>query len=134
MSSEREWPGIKEADVHYRTDWADVNWATQLDWATNLEELRAVVARWPSLTDAAGQVVTMTDKDFAEWQKFRVQQRRLSRLKKPEPEPSDELFISRMQRFGAILIPERFLNVVTLADTYKAPFGTAWIRVKEFLK
>lgn len=115
---------MTERDVHYRTDFAEVRWGARLWAATSVADLRALVAEWPSLTDAAAVVASMTDEDWPRWRRFH---RRALPTSKTPPALADW-----KRGYGALLIPERFLHAMTVADHYKAPFGTAWIRLREF--
>lgn len=114
---------ITERTIRYTSDFGDVAWRRRLSACQSVADLRALLSDWPSLTDAAAVVEAMTDADWKSWRLFH---------KRSQPDSKVPPPMSGWKRgYGALVIPQRFLDAITVADHYRAPFGCAWIRLKE---
>jgi len=99
----------------------DRAWADQLRAADTLEKLQALTKDWGRWTpDARGVALAMTPADFAVFRNGLAQESR--------KEFAGEAWA---RRFGAVLIPERLLEITIRAQQFGVPFGAMAIRIAE---
>jgi hypothetical protein len=92
-------------------------WAKALREASTLLELKRLCGLWREwVPDALQRVATMSDAQFRAFHEGLIA--RTSSLHWAE-------------QYGVIAVPERLLKVSVVAIRYKAPFGTAAIRLAE---
>ena len=112
---------MKEADVSYLTDDPAPQYGAELDATTGINSLRAMLRTWSwCASDAARVAKRMTDR---EWSAF------IAGLKKERR----GIFAGEKwaTRYGAILIPEAMMRTSITAQRFGAPWGCAWIRLRE---
>jgi len=99
----------------------DAEWATQLRAARTLPELRALALAWGRWTPDARRVAgEMAEADFLEF--------RQGLEKESRKEFTGESFA---RRYGALLIPERLMEITIRAAQFGVPFGTMAILIAE---
>lgn len=112
-----------EREIGHLTDFADIGWAASIAACKSVADLRALSAAWPSLTDVAEVVATMTEDDWPRFAAFRMACRPRAKRRPAIKEWSTG--------YGTIIVPERFLHALWVSETYTVPFGLAWIRLRE---
>ena len=97
----------------------DAEWAKQLRATKTLPELRALTVAWGAWTPDARKVAEkMAEADFMEF--------RQGLEKESRKEFAGE---SWAKRYGAILIPERLMQITIRAEQFGVPFGAMAIRL-----
>jgi hypothetical protein len=92
-----------------------------LEGAKTLKSLAAAVQKYKKIAaDACAVVDGMGEADFTEWRRGLASERK-------KEFAGDEW----CQRFGAILIPRVMLEVGLVANHFVAPWGCAYIRMRE---
>lgn len=92
-----------------------------LDGAKSLPELVAILKDWESLAaDALAIGLQMTEADFQEWKAGLVLERK--------GEFAGEEYA---EKYGALNLPEVLIKVSMLAANHGAPWGCAYLRLKE---
>jgi hypothetical protein len=94
-----------------------------IDKADTLEKLRELTAKYRRIADDAYAVVSgMDEQSFADFRKLLPKARRKNG-KVPE---------AWLERFSIILLPRVLFEVGMVAHQFVAPWGCAFIRLKEF--
>lgn len=108
--------------VHYLTDDPAKEYVADLDRVTNLQELRKLLRDWKPFVgkDAIDAAKAMDDADFTDFRDGLV-------LERKKKYAGDEW----ATKFGAIIIPTPMLKASTIAERFKVPWGTAFIRLRD---
>jgi hypothetical protein len=102
-------------------DDCDEDYTAELTKVSSIAELRAFGEKWRYLAaDAVSQIEAMTEADFPAFKKALKSERRGKFCGE-----------AAMIRFGAILLPEIMMHVGLVAQRFGAPFGCAFIRMKD---
>ncbi|HTG95783.1 MAG TPA: hypothetical protein VL866_24495 [Pyrinomonadaceae bacterium] len=98
----------------------DRDYAKSLKAAQTHDALKAHVSAWRSVADDAFKQVAAESFDFAEFQEGRKKESR-----------NEYAGDGWAMKYGAILMPEIMIRVCVVAQQYGAPWGCAYIRLKE---
>ena len=98
----------------------DRDYAVSLKKAQTLKALRKHAEDWKFLARDAYEVIATPDFDFAEFQRGR-------KLENQDTFAGEEWAV----KFGAVLIPELLFRVSIVAMEFGAPWGCAYIRLRE---
>lgn len=110
-------PAIKSREVLGWTDETLARYRKDLEGATNVTELQDALRRWPTLAPDALAACPQTDEEFRSF--------KLGMSKERAGHFAWEEFV---KKFGAVLMPERMLEIAFLSARCNVPFGVAYIR------
>lgn len=97
------------------------DYAKALDNAHSLAELVAMLKEWESLAgDALKVAMGMNEADFTEWRDGLALERK-----------GEFAGNAHAKKYGAIQLPEVLFKVSIIASRFGAPWGCAYIRLKE---
>ena len=96
-------------------------WNKALDSATTLDEIRAVATAWrPLASDAAAKIEAWSLADFDAFRSA-LKAERKGRFAGEEA----------VERFGDVIMPTVLFCISMVAEQFKAPWGLAYIRLRE---
>ena len=113
---------MKPDDITYLTD-APTLWKEALDSAASLDSLTHVLHTWRELCPDAWDARPTTTTEFDDW--------RHGLAKERKGRSNAEAW---MDRYGAVIIPAKLMEVSIVAEQYKVPWGLAYIRLAEAAK
>ena len=102
-------------------DESDRQYSVALSRVRSLRGLKLLLTEWRWITgDAAKVAAAMTAQDFKDFLKALFKERR-----------GEYCGDAATERFGEILVPVPMLQVTLVAAQFHAPWGTAYIRLRE---
>lgn len=110
---------MKESEVGYITDDVVENYVKTIRSAKSKQELLLILKSWSWIAQDALEIATQIS-NWNEWEHFLKEETRGNYM-------GDELCL----KYGAILLPEKMLNVSMTANHFKTPWGCAYIRMKQ---
>lgn len=108
--------------VHYLTEDPTKKYVADLNRVTNLQELRKLLRDWKPFVgdDAIAVAKEMDEADFTDF-------RDGLDLERKKKYAGDEW----ATKFGGIIIPTPMLKAAIVAENFKVPWGTAFIRLRD---
>lgn len=118
---------MEKLTIGYLTEDPTKKYVKALKKVKTKEELEKVLWFYREITpEGYKDAKKFTDSDVIQMQKD---------WKKAKKDDQDDKFIEEfLSKFGNILVPSRLLLTSVTADRFKAPWGTAFIRLKELGK
>lgn len=106
--------------IHYTSD-TNQDYVDGLTKAKTLKELQSHVQTYQRVAGDAWEIVGVMDEDaFHEWRHGLLQERKNKFAGEPWAE-----------KYGAVLMPRILMEVSMVASHFEAPWGCAYIRLKE---
>ena len=112
---------MKESEINYLTEDPSLEWCKVIDASDTLEKLRDVTESWGVLTQDAYEASLRMDQES-----FKIFKKGLKLERSGKSSGEDW-----QQEYGFIILPERLFISSLLAQEFCAPWGTAYIRLKE---
>ena len=115
---------MKRFQITYYTEDPSKEYVLALRKVKTAKELIAILEYYKPLNPKGlQQAKKMTDKDVVDMHR--------DWKKASKPGLSEKWVDTFVKRFGEVLVPDRLLQTALVAEKFKAPWGTAYIRLKE---